>query len=385
VNPDLVRRMHIWLEERRPEMTADLADFVTIETPSTDKQRLDAAATWLGEWVTRHLGTADAVIRTPGGTYGDTLRLGYPGTGQPVTFLCHYDTVWPAGTIDKWPFRIEGSRATGPGVFDMKAGLVQAVWALRAARECGAPTPPVRLVLNGDEEIGSPAARPLIEQACQDAAAVLVFESAVDGALKTARKGIGIYTVTTTGIEAHAGLDPTAGASAVAEMARLICTLHELTDLEAGTTVNVGTVHGGTRSNVTAGRAVAEVDARAASQAEAEKVNMAILGLSTADHRVSVRVEGGWNRPVMERTQAVAEIFGLARTVASAIGLDLREASVGGGSDGNFAAALGRPVLDGIGAVGAGAHARHEYVELDEMPRRAALAAGLLTALANPS
>jgi glutamate carboxypeptidase len=385
VNPDLVRRMHVWLEERRPEMTVDLADFVTIETPSTDKQRLDAAATWLGEWVTHHLGAADAVIRTPGGAYGDTLQLGYPGTGQPVTFLCHYDTVWPAGTIDKWPFRIEGSRATGPGVFDMKAGLVQAVWALRAARECGAPTPPVRLVLNGDEEIGSPAARPLIEQACQDAAAVLVFESAADGALKTARKGIGIYTVTTTGIEAHAGLDPTAGASAVAEMARLICTLHELTDLGAGTTVNVGTVHGGTRSNVTAGRAVAEVDARATSQAEAEKVNMAILGLSTADRRVSVRVEGGWNRPVMERTQAVAEIFGLARTVASAIGLDLREASVGGGSDGNFAAALGRPVLDGIGAAGAGAHARHEYVELDEMPRRAALAAGLLTALANPS
>ena len=385
MNPDLVRRMHIWLEERRPEMTADLADFVAIETPSTDKQRLDAAAAWLGEWVTRHLGAADAVIRTPGGTYGDTLQLGYPGTGQPVTLLCHYDTVWPAGTIDEWPFRIEGSRATGPGVFDMKAGLVQAVWALRAAWECGAPTPPVRLLLNGDEEIGSPAARPLIEQACRDAAAVLVFESAADGALKTARKGIGIYTVTTTGIEAHAGLDPTAGASAVAEMARLICTLHELTDLEAGTTVNVGTVHGGTRSNVTAGRAVAEVDARAASQAEAEKVNVAILGLSTTDHRVSVRVEGGWNRPVMERTQAVAEIFGLARTVASAIALDLREASVGGGSDGNFAAALGRPVLDGIGAVGAGAHARHEYVELDEMPRRAALAAGLLTALANPS
>lgn len=382
MNPDLIRRMHAWLAEHQAEMTGDLDRLVSTETPSTDKDRLDAAATWLEGWVTQHLGPAETSVRTPGGEYGDIVRLDFPGTGRPVTFLCHYDTVWPAGTLDQWPFSINGDRATGPGIFDMKAGLVQAVWALRAARECGAAVPPVRLLLTGDEEIGSPASRPLIERASQDAAAVLVFEASADGAVKTARKGIGIYTLTTTGIEAHAGLDPTAGASAVGEMARLICTLHDLTDLDAGTTVNVGTVHGGTRSNVTAGQAVAEVDARATSQALADKVNAAILGLGTTDPRLSLRVEGGWNRPVMERTPAVAEIFALARTVAEAIGLDLREASVGGGSDGNFAAALGVGVLDGVGAVGAGAHARHEYIELSEMPRRAALAAGILAALA---
>jgi glutamate carboxypeptidase len=380
VNPELARRMQAWLEERRATMTDDLDAYVSLETPSTDKARLDAAVTWLSEWLTHHLGGGETT-RVPGGAHGDVLQVSYPGTGQPVTLLCHYDTVWPAGTTGHWPFRIEGDRATGPGVFDMKAGLVQAVWALRAVREAEAPIPPVRLLLNGDEEIGSPASRPLIEDACRDAAAVLVFEPSAGGAIKTARKGIGIYTLVTVGIEAHAGLDPTAGASAVAEMARLICALHDMADLEAGTTVNVGTVHGGTRSNVTAGQAIAEVDARAATQAEADKINAAIFGLTPTDPRVSLRVEGGWNRPVMERTPAITQIFSLAQTIASALGLDLPEAAVGGGSDGNFAAALGLAVLDGLGAVGGGAHARHEYIDLPEMPRRAALAAGILTAL----
>jgi glutamate carboxypeptidase len=372
--------MRAWLDEHRSHMTGDLEAYVALETPSTDKACLDAAVTWLREWLTRRLGEAETT-RIPGGPYGDVLQVSYPGVGRPVTLLCHYDTVWPAGTIDHWPFRIEGDCATGPGIFDMKAGLVQAVWALLALREAGAPVPPVRLLLNGDEEIGSLASRPLIEEACQDAAAVLVFEPSAGGAIKTARKGIGVYTLTTTGIEAHAGLDPTVGASAVAEIARLICVLHDLTDLDAGTTVNVGTVRGGTRPNVTAGQAIAEVDTRAATQAEADKINAAILGLGTTDPRVSFQVEGGWNRPVMERTPAIAQIFGLARTVAAALDLDLREATVGGGSDGNFAAALGLKVLDGLGAVGDGAHARHEYIDLNEMPRRAALAAGILAAL----
>ncbi|HEX4817114.1 MAG TPA: M20/M25/M40 family metallo-hydrolase, partial [Nonomuraea sp.] len=284
-------------------------------------------------------------------------------------------------TLAAWPFAVVDGKATGPGVFDMKTGLVQSIWALRGLRELGLPHPSVRYLFNGDEEIGSPASRPVIEECAGDASAVLVFEASADGALKTARKGVGIFHVRFRGVEAHAGLEPANGASAIDELARVVRRLHDLSDPASGTTVNVGVVSGGTGSNVVAGAARAEVDVRVASQAEADRVDAALAGLRPHDPRAAIEVRGGWNRPVMERGAGTARLFGIARTVAAGIGVDLRERSVGGASDGNFAAALGRPVLDGLGAVGAGAHARHEHISVDGMVERAALTAGLLHAL----
>ncbi|MGW0810359.1 M20 family metallopeptidase [Nonomuraea sp. NPDC002799] len=375
--------LRAWIEDHRAELLADLSAYVGLETPSNDKALLGAGLDWLDGYLEARVGAPAATRLVPGGAYGDIRVNDYPGQGgEPVLALAHYDTVWPAGTLATWPFTVEGDRATGPGVFDMKAGLIQLVWALRALEAAGLPRPPLRLLLNGDEEIGSPASRPLIEEAAGAAAAVLVFEASADGALKTERKGVGIFRLTFTGVEAHAGLEPAKGASAIDELARAVRVLHDLTDLTAGTTVNVGIVSGGTGTNVIAGSARAEVDVRVASQGEAARVDTALAALRPHDPRASIEVSGGWNRPVMERSPGTGLLFERARVVAAELGVDLRECSVGGASDGNFAAALGRPVLDGLGAVGAGAHARHEHVSVDGLVERAALTAALLTALA---
>lgn len=375
--------LRAWLDGCRREMIDDLAAYVSVETPSTDKRHLDAGLAWLRGWLDGSLGAPGHAEIADGGEYGDVLVAEYPGVGdRPVVLLCHYDTVWDEGTLAGWPFTVDGDRATGPGVFDMKAGLVQAVWGLRALGAAGLARPHVRLVLNGDEEIGSPASRPVIEDACAGAPAVLVFEASAGGAVKTARKGVGIYRVTARGVEAHAGLDPTTGASAVEEIARATLQLHALTDLEAGTTVNVGVLRGGTRTNVVAGEAVADIDVRARTSREADRVERFIEALGPHDRRVTLAVEGGWNRPVMERTGAIGRMYDLARTLAARMDVDLRETAVGGASDGNFAAAMGLPVLDGLGAVGDGAHARHEHISLDGMVERSALAAAVLHALA---
>ncbi len=373
-----VPALHAWLRERQGEMIDDLAEYVNHETPSTDKALLDAGLTWLERWLFARLGAPARRRRMNGGRYGDTLVLDYPGSGsEPLLFLAHYDTVWEAGTLTAWPFTVVGGRATGPGVVDMKAGLVQAVWGLLALDALGLPHPPVRLLLNGDEEIGSPASRPFIEEAAADAELTLVFEASADGALKTSRKGVGMYRLHARGVEAHAGVEPAQGASAIDALAALVGELRALTHLGAGTTVNVGTFHGGTRCNVVAGYAYCDIDVRAATQAEAERVGKALDGLTSPDPRVTLTLEGGWNRPAMERTGTTARLVALAQALAGQLGVSLGEAAVGGASDGNFVAALGRPVLDGLGAIGSGAHARHEHVLVDAMPERAALAAGL--------
>jgi glutamate carboxypeptidase len=372
-----------WVAAHRDDILADLGQYVGVETPSDDKPSLSAGLSWLDSWLQCRLGEPAEVRHTDGGPYGDIRVYDYPGTGtEPVLLLCHYDTVWPLGTLADRPFRVDGDLVTGPGVFDMKAGLVQAVWALRALAAAGLPAPPIRLLLNGDEEIGSPASRPVIEAEARGTRATLVFEASADGALKTARKGVGLFSVTATGVEAHAGLDPGAGASAVDEIARVVLTLHDLTDLAAGTTVNVGVVTGGTRSNVVAGTAEARVDVRVQSTAEAARVDRAMTGLTARDPRATLTVDGGWNRPVMERTPAIVALFKVARERAAELGITLRECAVGGASDGNFVAALGTPVLDGFGAVGDGAHARHEHVSVVGMLERAALAAAVLRTLA---
>jgi glutamate carboxypeptidase len=374
-----IRELHDWVRAHRDDLLADVAAYVGIETPSDDKESLARGLSWVDGWLRERLGAPAAVRDVDGGPHGDVKVYDFPGSGaRPVLLLAHYDTVWPLGTLADWPFAVDGDRATGPGIFDMKSGLVHAVWALRALDAAGLPRPAVRLVLNGDEEIGSPASRPVIEQAAAGTRATLVFEAAADGAVKTARKGVGLFRVRATGVEAHAGLDPAKGASAVDELARAVLALHALADPAAGTTVNVGVISGGSRQNVIAGAASGEVDVRVASAAEAARIEAGLAALTAHDPRAAVTVEGGWNRPVMERSAAIAGLYDLAREQAAGLGVTLAECSVGGASDGNFVAALGHPVLDGFGAVGDGAHARHEHISVEGMLERTALAAAVL-------
>lgn len=367
-----------------PSMLDDLRGYVEIETPSDDRAALERGLSWLDALVAERLGPAASSSTVDGGELGDARLLEYDGSAaEPVLLLAHYDTVWPIGTLAGMPFAVDGDRITGPGVFDMKAGLVQALWAVRIAREAGLALPPIRLLLTGDEEIGSPVSRPVIEKAAVGASAGLVFEAAGPGAaVKTARKGVGIFRVDVDGVEAHAGLDPTAGASAVDELARVVLDLHAARDLEAGTSVNVGVVGGGTRTNVTAGHAWGEIDVRVSSTAEIARIEQVLDGLAARHPDAAVRVSGEWNRPVMERTPRTAELYDLARTAASGIGVELAEIAVGGASDANFLAPLGLGVLDGLGAVGAGAHARHEHALVSGMVRQTALTAAVLHALA---
>lgn len=372
-----------WLAAHREEMVADLAEYTSQESASDDLEALDACLAWVRHWLDGALGAPAHEEIRPRAEAGDLMIRRYPGTGaRPVLLLGHYDTVWPTGTLDQWPFRRDGDRITGPGVFDMKAGLVQAVWALKALDALGLARPACTLLLNGDEETGSLASSDDLVAEARESRAALVFEAAADGAVKTARKGVGLFTVTVTGQEAHAGLDPQAGASATEELAHQILRLAGLRDLAAGTSLNAGGIEGGTRSNVTAGRATARLDVRVATAAEQERIGAALAALRPVDPRTTVEVSGGWNRPVFERTDQVAELAGLAQRCAATLGLDLREAAVGGASDGNFVVAAGVPVLDGIGAVGSGAHARSENTSVNGMVERAALTATVLTALA---
>lgn len=377
-----------WIAGKRAELVEDLTAYVSRETPSDNKQLLREGLAWVEGWLQERVGPPAGRRLVNGGTWGDTLVLDYPsdtGADGWVTCLCHYDTVWSAGTLGEWPVAVEGDRFSGPGAFDMKGGLVQLVWALRAARDLGLPRPNVRLVLNGDEEVGSPASRRIIEAEVVRGDAVLVFEASAGGALKTARKGVGIFQVNVTGKEAHAGLDPEVGTSAIDEIARVILQLHAEADLDKGTTVNVGLVQGGTRTNVKAGSATADLDVRVSSETEVQRINSVLKALSPRSPEAALKVSGGWNRPVMARSGQTARLFAEAEQVAGLLGFPLSETSVGGASDGNFAAALGLPVLDGLGAVGDGAHARHEWISIDGMLERTCLAAGLLAVLAEPT
>jgi glutamate carboxypeptidase len=397
--------LNTWLVEHQGSMVDDLRTLVEIESPSDDPESLGNASRWLEEWIIERAGPPLSLRRERTAGYGDTLVVNWPGsTGREavasdtkstsmsdpgssrvdVVVLAHYDTVWPLGTLAELPFRVEGDVLRGPGIFDMKSGIVQFAWAISALDTFGAPRPPLTIVLNGDEEIGSVASRPIIEEVCRGAGAVLVFEPSEHGALKTARKGVGFFDLAVSGVEAHAGLEPSAGASAITELAHLVLEVVGLNDAGRGTSVNVGTVNGGTRKNVVAGKALAGIDVRIETPEEGARIDDALARLKPHDDRARVELSGGWNRPPMVRTESTTALFSLARRVGESVGLDLREVAVGGGSDGNFAAALGCPVLDGLGAVGGGAHARNEHAQASAMPERAALAAGLLVGLAEP-
>lgn len=369
----------LWCRGQLDAMLADLSTLVASESPSSAKPLLDGTADLIESWLDDRLGPPARWRRHVQPEHGDVLMATYPGTTEEhVLLIGHYDTVWPEGTLADMPFRVHDGKVTGPGVYDMKAGLVTGIWALRALRALDLPRPAVTLLFNGDEEIGSPVSRPYIEQAAKRSRAALVLEPGIGWDVKAERKGVGIFTLAAQGIEAHAGNDPEAGASAVHALAEVVGRLVAAEDRAAGTTINVGTIAGGSARNVVAGAAHGMVDIRVTSQAEMTRVDEVVAGLAASDPRVRVSVTGGWNRPPMRLTPASKRLLDLADEVATGIRAPLTPISVGGGSDANFVAALGVAVLDGLGASGAGAHARHEHVLVADIPDRAALVAGIL-------
>lgn len=375
-------------EARRGDVLSLARALCEIESPSGDGEGSAAAARLL-EAAAGELKVADSVelIPAPGG-YGEHFVLRAFGDSggagaRTLLLLGHTDTVHPRGTLAERPWRETEGRIHAPGVYDMKAACAVALEALAACRALGfGARRPVVVLLTCDEEAGSFSGRELVEREARRAECVLVLEPpAPGGRAKTERKGTGLFTLGVEGRAAHAGLEPEKGVSAVLEIARQIERVHALARPEAGTTVNVGTVTGGTQPNVVPAEASAEIDVRFSTREEALRVEEALRGLSPFDGRARLSVAGGINRPPMERTPAVAALFGRAQRVAASLGLELGEASVGGASDGNFAAACGAPVLDGLGVEGDGAHAAHEHIYADAVTRRAAFLAALVASL----
>lgn len=364
---------------QRGEWLVDtIAGLARIESPSGDRIALARC----GNAIAALLTDAGAIVsRVAHETAGDHLVATLGAGRRQVLLLGHFDTVWPVGTLATMPVEIRDGRLHGPGTFDMKAGLVLSVLAASMAAPHLRDTQ-LRFVFTTDEEVGSTTSRALIEAEAQASAAVLVFEPALPGGvLKTARKGVGTYRLDVEGVSAHAGIAPQDGASAVTELARQVLSLTALQAPERGTTINTGVVAGGTRSNVVAEHAQAEVDVRVTSAREQARIEAAIPSITPADPRVRVTWRGGFERPPLERGPHVARLFALAQAAGAALGLDVREGATGGASDGNFTAALGVPTLDGLGAIGDGAHARHEHVEIASLPDRAALAAAVILAI----
>lgn len=357
---------------------------VECETPSGDAVAIERFA----DLISAELGERATIRRFPGKGFGPHLRCSWPARGRDgegqVLLLAHADTVWPVGTLARKPFRRWRGRLWGPGVLDMKAGIAIGIEALRLLDELGrAPRRRAVLLVTSDEEIGSPSSRPWIEGEACKSAAVLVLEpgTGLEGKLKTARKGVGAYTLRVTGRAAHAGVDFTAGANAVLELARQIQRVAALTDLRRGVTVSPNVVRGGDRSNVIPDEATAEIDVRVPRLKDGERLDARLRALRPFDGRCRLEISGGLNRPPMERSPGTIKLFRLARTLAAEMGVDLEESVSGGGSDGNFTAALGVPTLDGLGAVGEGAHAENESVLIERIPERVALLAGLLERL----
>jgi glutamate carboxypeptidase len=379
---ELAAAVRAELEPRRQEMVDLLGQLVRIESPSDNRAGLDQFAAELRS-LFKDFGPIEEI--DPGDTQrGPHLRLSVAGAtaaAQHAVALCHYDTVWSTGTLEQIPFSVDASGvARGPGCFDMKGGMVVLYFALQALKARGMrPARPLEVLFTSDEEVGSPTSRSLIERTASNAAVAFVLESPLPGGtLKTARKGTGDYSVRIEGRAAHAGVEPQKGISATQELAHQILALHALNDYAVGTTINVGVVHAGTRPNVVAAQAEAKADVRVQTLAEARRIDAAIRGLKPTLPGAVLHVEGGLNRPPMERSAAMAALFERAQRIAASMDIDLHEGSTGGGSDGNFTAALGVPTLDGLGPEGEGAHAAHEHVLTESFPRRAALVTGLL-------
>ena len=365
-----------WARRKQSAIFEAIREFVECESPSDSPAAIHRFMTLLGEFV-----SDIAVSRlNPDGAFVCKFRLPGPKKKRRLLALGHADTVWPIGTLGTMPFRRAQGRLWGPGVLDMKAGLAIFIFAMRALIELDIPVPnEVVLLVNPDEETGSKASRAGTEILAKQSNAVLVLEpgTGLEGKAKTARKGIGAFTLKVQGIASHAGVDFAKGSSAVVELARQIETISGFTDLKRGITVNPGVITGGTRSNVIAAEASAEIDFRVPRLLDAKALDRKFRALKPFDKRCTLELTGGLNRPPMERSKGTIALFKLARKLAADLGVELEESSTGGGSDGNFTAALGIPTLDGIGAVGEGAHAIHENILIDRIPDRVALLAKL--------
>jgi glutamate carboxypeptidase len=370
---------------KQTEIIALIREFVECESPSDHPPSVNRFVDLLASKL-----DATQVQTFPGGRFGRHLRAEFtlPGTRRPregrILALAHSDTVWPLGTLAQMPFREKSGRLWGPGVLDMKSGIAFFLYAVRALRELDIRVARrVVLQVNSDEEVGSESSRPLTEEAARHSAAVLVLEpgTGLTGKIKTARKGVGAYKVTVRGRASHAGVDFEDGASAVVELARQIERIAGFTNLQRGLTVNPGVISGGTRSNVVAAEAWADLDMRIARLKDAPALDRKFHSLRPFDKRCSIQVEGGMNRPPMERTPAIRKLFEIATGCASELGVKLEESSTGGGSDGNFTAAMGIPTLDGLGGVGEGAHAVNESILINRIADRTALLAMLLSKL----
>jgi glutamate carboxypeptidase len=367
----------------RDWMLDTIRTLVRLESPTTDKAAVDRC----GAELARQLESIGGrVTRLPREHCGDHLLAEFGCGASQVLLLGHFDTVWPIGQLQRMPILESGGRLRGPGIFDMKAGIAIGMLAARALLETGAPlSRRIVMLWTADEEIGGGSSRAAIEDEARRSDAVLVLEPSLPGGtVKTSRKGCGSFHVTVRGVSAHAGIEPQKGASAVQELAHQILRINQMQDLARGITVNVVQVSGGTRSNVIPDEARAIVDVRVPTLAAAAEVEAALRRLQGVDARTSVHVDGGFDRPPLERNEGVARLYRQAKDVAQQLGGDLSEGGTGGGSDGNFTAALA-PTLDGLGAVGDGAHALHEHVVIDLLPERAVLVAGIIAMLKSES
>lgn len=382
VSPANLTALHNYFLNHQENLLTLVRALVEEESPSGD----EAGSKSVVAILTRAAETIGGVKieRLPAQNYGEHFRLtafADAPESRPIVILGHTDTVHPRGSLQQRPWRVERGKAYGPGVFDMKANCALALEVIRALSETNvSPKRPVVLLLTCDEETGSLSGKQLVESEARNAEAVLVLEPpASGGRVKTGRKGTGIFTIEALGRAAHAGLEPEKGASAILELARQTVQLHSLNGSASGISVNVGVINGGTLSNVVPALARAEIDVRFSTSEEAARIEREIRGLRSFDEGVKLTVKGGINRPPLERNERVVQLYERAKAVARQLNFDLGEAQVGGASDGNFAAAAGAAVLDGLGIEGDGAHATHEHIVIDDIPKRGALLAALIS------
>jgi len=369
-----------YFEQRRDQIVDTIRRLVEIESPSDSKQAVDRISAFVAEEFAA-LGGRAQFHRVA--DFGNHLQVDFEGETQqkPVLLLGHYDTVYATGSLATMPCRVGNGRLWGPGVLDMKSGIALMLYAIRGLQEWSGRLPrPVTVLLVSDEEVGSDSSRAITENLAKQCSAVLVLEPSYGpkGAVKTARKGVGEYALKVSGVASHSGLDFEKGQSAIVELAQQIGAISKLVDLKRGLTLNVGLVQGGTRVNVVAAEATASLDVRIARMKDAAGIDRKLRSLKPVNRKCKLAVTGGINRPPMERNAGVAMLYDRAAVIAKELGWKLSEAAVGGGSDGNFTAGLGIPTLDGLGGVGDGAHAVHEFIVVSELPRRAALLAGLI-------
>ena len=373
--PDLISDFSAFLEREKSSILDDLRTLVESESPSTNEALLSKTADILKEMISRITGlTPGFEIRNGKQVLSATLGKDLE---RSILILCHYDTVWPEGTISRLPFQIKGDICTGPGVFDMKSGILMSLYALKFLRTYSLKRS-VTVLITPDEEVGSETSKDLILRFAKKAEAVLVLESSEKGMLKVGRKGVGTFSVQALGRASHAGLNPEAGINAISEISRLVIDVENFANLGKGTTVNVGVIRGGTRTNVVPENAEIEIDVRVKTEQESKRIDAAFHDLKPHDNRIHLTVTGGIERPPMERNRRNDDLFQKVQLIGRKVGFDLESCEVGGASDGNFVSAEGVPVIDGMGAVGEGAHSLSEKIEISSTLNRILLVAAAL-------